>query len=82
MPSHPAPAKNYDEAIRLFENLRSQEPPGMNPLCVNQLLTRGFRTELAIVLVHGYTSAPPQFEALGKEFFNKGYNVLIAALPH
>lgn len=54
----------------------------MNPLCVNQLLTHGFRTELAIVLVHGYTSAPPQFEALGKEFFNKGYNVLIAALPH
>jgi esterase/lipase len=82
MISHRAPAMNYDEALLLFESLRSHEPPGMNPLCVNQLLTHGFRAERAIILVHGYTSAPPQFRELGRKFFEAGFNVLIAALPH
>ncbi|NTV60980.1 MAG: alpha/beta fold hydrolase [Chlorobiaceae bacterium] len=81
MISRPNPAENYESAIRLFETLRTQEPQGMNPLCRNQLLTRGFRTERSIVLVHGYTSAPPQFHTLGHEFFQRGFNVLMSPLP-
>jgi esterase/lipase len=82
MPSHPNPANNYDDALRLFESLRSHEPPGMNPICRDQLLIHGRKTERAIILVHGYTSAPPQFQELGRKFFDAGFNVLIAALPH
>jgi carboxylesterase len=45
-------------------------------------MTHGNRTERAIVLIHGYTNCPQQFHALGQAFFDLGYNVLIAPLPH
>jgi carboxylesterase len=35
-----------------------------------------------IILVHGYTSCPELFHGLGQQFFDLGYNVLIAPLPH
>jgi carboxylesterase len=82
MRSHPAPAKHYEEAFRLFETLRSQEPQGMNPDCRSRLLAHGKKTGKAIILVHGYTCSPPQFLELGRMFFEKGYNVLIVTLPH
>jgi len=34
------------------------------------------------VLVHGYTNCPTEFVAFGKQFYDLGYNVLIAPLPH
>jgi esterase/lipase len=54
----------------------------MNPLCRTQLMTHGKKTERAIILVHGYTSDPQQFQDLGNRFYALGYNVLIAPLPH
>jgi carboxylesterase len=45
-------------------------------------MTHGQKVEKAIVMVHGYTSCPEQFRALGEQFYGLGYNVLIAPLPH
>ena len=80
--SHPRPAQNYTEALRLTEILRSEEPQGMNPLCKAQLMTHGKKAYRAIILVHGYTSDPQEFRELGQRFYDLGYNVLIAPLPH
>ncbi len=82
LPSHPRPAQNYTEALHLTEILRAAEPQGMNPLCRTQLMTHGTKTDCAIILVHGYTSDPQQFQELGQRFYQSGYNVLIAPLPH
>ncbi|NTW84311.1 MAG: alpha/beta fold hydrolase, partial [Chlorobiaceae bacterium] len=80
--SHPHPAKDYAEAMKFFSSLQAEEPENMNPACRSRLLTHGNRTEKAIILVHGYTSSPAQFLELGKQFFDAGYNVLIATFPH
>lgn len=80
--SRPDPAASYAEAVRRVEGLESNYGAGMNPLCRVQLLTHGEETDHAIVLVHGYTSCPQQFHELGQRFFDLGYNVLIAPLPH
>ncbi len=80
--SHPQPAKNYAEALHLIEIFRTKEPQEMNPLSRTQLMTHGNKTDRAIILVHGYTSDPQQFHDLGKRFYDVGYNVLIAPLPH
>jgi hypothetical protein len=40
------------------------------------------KSRAAIILVHGYTNCPQQFKALGQRFYDMGYNVLIAPLPH
>jgi esterase/lipase len=80
--SHPRPAQNYSEALRLTEVLRAEEPQGMNPLCKAQLMTHEKKAYRAIILVHGYTSDPQEFHELGQRFYDLGYNVLIAPLPH
>ncbi len=79
--AHPRPSKSYAEAIQRVAALQGQEREGYNPLCVTQLLTHGTRTPRAVVLVHGYTSCPQQFVPLGRQFFDRGDNVLIARLP-
>lgn len=80
--SHPHPVKSYEEAARQIEILRSDRQSQMNPDCLLQFLTHGHKVQQAIILVHGYTSCPAQFGALGQQFFHLGYNVLIAPLPH
>ena len=80
--SHPHPAQNYTEALHLVELFRADEPQGMDPLNQIKLMTHGKKTDRAIILVHGYTSDPQQFQELGSRFYALGYNVLIAPLPH
>ena len=54
----------------------------MNPVCQLKLITHDRKVERAIILVHGYTNCPQQFNTLGQQFYDLGYNVLIAPLPH
>src|SRR5215213_8270760 len=80
--SHPRPVQNYAEALQRVEILRGQEPQEMNPVCRLQLMTHDKKVDRAIILVHGYTNCPQQFHEVGKRFYDLGYNVLIAPLPH
>ncbi len=80
--SYPKPAQSYTEALHLVEILRKKDKQEMNPVCRMQLMTHNKKTEHAIVLVHGYSNCPQQFHELGQRFYDSGYNVLIAPLPH
>ena len=80
--SHPRPAQSYHEALHLVEIFQEKERQKMNPVCRMQLMTHNKKTERVIILVHGYSSCPQQFHELGQRFFDSGYNVLIAPLPH
>ncbi len=79
--SHPHPASSYAQALERIEQLRAQAPAGVNPACSTQFLTHGKKVERAIVLVHGLSNCPKQFELLGRQFFERGYNVLIPRIP-
>jgi alpha-beta hydrolase superfamily lysophospholipase len=80
--SHPNPIQNYGEAIQRIETLRAARQSEMNPDCLVQLLTHGEKVQHAIILVHGYTNCPAQFRELGQELYDRGFNVLIAPMPH
>ena len=80
--SNPAPVKNYAEAMQRIETLQAKESLDMNPVCRLQLMTHNKKVDRAIILVHGYTTCPQQFLKLGQRFYDLGYNVLIAPLPH
>src|SRR5258708_29500341 len=80
--SHPRPSAGYEESVRRVAALQAEERDGYHPDCVTQLLTHGARAERAVVLVHGYTSCPQQFVPLGRLFFERGDNVLVARMPH
>jgi carboxylesterase len=42
----------------------------------------GERRPRAVVLLHGMSSSPPQFERYASELFARGHNVLVPRLPH
>ena len=81
--SQPDPVTDYAEAVEQIEALRAQEASlPLNPQCQLKLMTQGQKAEQAIVFVHGYTNCPEQFGELGQQFYDLGYNVLIAPAPH
>jgi len=79
--SHLNPAADYAEAVRRVESMRAAEV-GFNPDCHTILLTHGARTAKTIVFVPGYGSCPAAFKELGAQFYDRGYNVLVAPLPY
>jgi pimeloyl-ACP methyl ester carboxylesterase len=79
--SHPNPAANYAEAVQRIESMRATEV-GFNPDCQVILLTHGANTTRTIVFAPGYGSCPAAFKELGTQFYDRGYNILIAPLPY
>ena len=77
----PHPARTYEEALGLIEALRAEDSPAISPECRSELLTHGGRTRRAIVMLHGLTNCPAQFDSLGRLAFARGANVLIPRLP-
>jgi pimeloyl-ACP methyl ester carboxylesterase len=80
--SHSQPAGDYAGAVQRVAQMQAERQPKMNPSCIVQFMTHGEQVQRAIVFVHGYTSCPQQFHDLGRKFYDLGYNVLIAPLPH
>jgi hypothetical protein len=72
----------YDEALQSLESAHAADPAEVNPACKTRLLTHGHKTDHVIVLLHGLTNSPVMFMALGQQFFDLGYNVLIPRMPH
>lgn len=78
----PDPALNYQESLSRVNDIHAEEGQlDLHPECVTQLLTHEEKREAVIVLLHGFTSCPRQFEELGKLYFDQGYNVYIPRLP-
>ena len=81
--SNPDPAGDYAAAVERIEALWAGEASlPMNPQCRLKFMTHGQKVERAIAFVHGYTNCPQQFNELGQQFYDLGYNVLIAPAPH
>lgn len=81
--SRPNPAASYDEALARLTQMEAEEDAlPLLPECRTRLMTHGAQTEKVIVLYHGLTNCPRQFVELGEQFFDLGYNVLIARFPY
>ena len=79
----PNPAEIYEEAVTRVEAIQAVEAelPDLSPECGSILMTHDEKVENTIVFLHGFTSCPDQFETLGEEYFNQGYNVFIPRQP-
>jgi len=71
----------YRAGMEIASSLTALDGPNVNPACHTRLYTHGDRTERALVLLHGFTNCPQQFDALGKHFYELGWNVLIPRYP-
>lgn len=79
--SDPHPVTDYAGALRLVDSLRSQESTAIASECRTELLTHGGPTRHVVVLLHGLTNCPAQFDSLGRIAFARGANVFIPRLP-
>ena len=79
--THSIPAQSFEEATARVGALLKSEVDSLVPACRTQFLSHQAKTARVIVFVHGYTSCPQQFAAMGKQFFDAGHNVLIVPLP-
>ncbi|MEM7345824.1 MAG: alpha/beta fold hydrolase [Chloroflexota bacterium] len=77
----PNPTQSYEEAIERAEKLQAADTDSINPLCHTKLLTHGQQVERVIVLLHGFTSCPHQYNQLAQLLFDQGYNVFIPRVP-
>jgi len=80
--SQPDPATSYEDSMARIQAVLADEAGKVCDICGTRILTHGARTEKAVVLVHGLTNSPRQFEELGQMLYNDGYNVLIPRLPY
>ncbi len=80
--SHAHPAMSYAEAIVLVDSLRAADSPAIASDCRTALLTHGARTPHVVLLLHGLTNCPAQFDSLARLAFANGANVLVPRLPH
>lgn len=71
----------YSEGMRIGSSFKDLDGPNVNQACHTRLYTHGRRTERALVLLHGFTNCPQQFDVLGRRFHERGWNVLIPRYP-
>src|SRR5687767_3385392 len=76
--SHPNPVTKYEEAlVRVKAMQEAEDQDSTRDVCVTKLYDHGHQTEHVIILIHGFTNCPEQFNELGKQHFEAGNNVFI-----
>lgn len=78
----PHPAASYEAALDRVAAEWKYEDERVSPRGRTLLLTRGGRTNVVYVLLHGLTASPAQFAALADSLFDSGANVYVPRLPH
>ncbi|MDB5081134.1 MAG: hypothetical protein JWP00_3058 [Chloroflexi bacterium] len=80
--SKPEPAPDFEMTMERFRTgIAGKEGPEILEPCRSILLGHGYKTGQAVLFLHGLTSCPRQFEALGKQIHAMGYNVFVPRLP-
>jgi esterase/lipase len=77
----PSPARDYADALRRVQQQQRGDDRVVAAGGRSILMTHGRRTPRAVVLLHGFTNSPRQFEALAATLYATGDNVYVPRLP-
>lgn len=81
--SQPNPVVSYEEALACVKAMQEAEEHELaRDVCITKLYTHGYQTEHVIILIHGFTNCPEQFNELGKQHFEAGNNVFLPRMPY
>jgi len=77
------PVKDFAEADRRAKLLvaADEKNPDLNPDCHYRYLSQNKPVERVLVIRHGLTNCPRQFDKLADEYYKAGYAVLITRIP-
>jgi acetyl esterase/lipase len=73
--------EGFESGMRIAGELAALDGPNVNPVCRTRVYTHGRRTQRALLLLHGFTNCPQQFDAIGRHFHEAGWNVVIPRYP-
>jgi len=65
-----------------LERLIARDHPGVAPRGRTLAYVHSTPRERSVVLLHGMSASPAQFERVGAELHARGYNVIVPRLPH
>jgi esterase/lipase len=71
----------FDSALAIFARRGSWEARVVVPKGRSILLEHGARSPVAVLLLHGYTNSPAQFDSLAHMLYRAGANVYVPRLP-
>jgi alpha-beta hydrolase superfamily lysophospholipase len=80
--SQSAPARTYADAVTRIRQRQAADDRVAVPGGRSIFLTHGARTARVVVLFHGFTNSPKQYEHLADVLFAAGDNVFVPRLPH
>ena len=79
--SHPHPVRNYAEAVDSIASFARADGPEIAQECRSTLYTHGRRTPHVVLVFHGLTNCPAQFDSLAHSAYERGANVFVPRLP-
>lgn len=79
--SHPRPVRNYAEAIDSIASFSRADGKNIAPVCRTTLYSHGKRVRHVVVMLHGLTNCPVQFDSLARTAYARGANVFVPRLP-
>lgn len=80
---NPVAAPTYDDAVKGIQQLIALDDadPTIEKVALPRLYEHGSQTTNAIVLFHGFTNCPQQFDQMAHEFYDRGFNVYVPRIP-
>jgi alpha-beta hydrolase superfamily lysophospholipase len=81
VPPQPRPARTYAEALQRLDSLGRLDGGEILEAARSAWLVCGRATNLAVVLLHGYTNNPAQYRAFAPLLHARGVNVVIPRMP-
>lgn len=75
------PAASYEQAMGKADTLAALDGDEINPACRSRVVDQGQRSERAVVLLHGFTNCPAQFDVIAQAYADAGYSVVVPRLP-
>lgn len=75
------PARSFADALERARAVSARDDENVLPAARTALLDCGDRTELAVVLIHGFTNNPAQYAAFAPLLQQRGVNVFVPRMP-
>lgn len=79
--SQPRPMSDYASAAAAITRRQGVDARVAVPTAGSIFLGHGHRAPTAVLLLHGYTNSPLQFDSLGRMLYRNGDNVYVPRLP-
>jgi esterase/lipase len=76
-----SPARDHEAALARFHRARAGTDSSVRADCLPRLFTHGHKAERAVVLLHGFTNCPKQFDSLAVILYERGFNLYLPLVP-